>query len=142
MKTYWMLRGNLLPLAEPKAIDALWPEISPLLERVADYRVTVDDIYDFVMDKNWMLWVCQVPDALEVTSVVITEFIEYPQVTNLRVIFLSGDDEDWACGMGVFEDFARINQCHDVEVLGRKGWERVLKSRGFKLNFITLSKRM
>lgn len=137
-----MLRGSLLPLVEPTAIDNLWPQIAPLLERVADNRVTVDDIYNLVVDKRWTLWLCQVPDTLEITSVVITEFIEYPQVTNLRVIFLSGDDEDWAYGMGVFEDYARINQCHEVEVLGRKGWQRLLKSRGFNLNFITLSKRI
>jgi hypothetical protein len=137
-----MLRGSLLPINRTDAIDALWPSIEEKLERVADDKVHVSDIYDFVIDGVWMLWACQVPETSEITSVVVTEFINYPQVTNLRVIFLSGDDEDWAYGMSVFEDFARINKCHDVEVLGRKGWERVLKDRGFKLNHITLSKRI
>ena len=137
-----MLRGNLLPLCETGAIHDLWPTIEPMLTRVADEKVTVSDIYDFVMDGTWMLWVCQIPDTEEITSVIVTEFIRYPQVCNLRVIFLSGDDEDWAYGMTVFEDFARINTCHEVEVLGRKGWERVLKDQGFKLNHITLSKRI
>ena len=126
----------------PNSIDTLWPTLEHMLERVADHKVDQNDIYSFVMDGTWLLWVCQVPETSEITSVIITEFIHYPQVTNLRVIFLSGDDENWAYGMSVFEDFARINQCHDVEVLGRKGWERVLKDRGFKLNHITLSKRI
>lgn len=137
-----MLRGKLHPVFDANAIDHYWPLVAPLLDRVADHKVHVDDMYSFVTDGSWILWVCQIPDTDEITSVIITEFIEYPQVTNLRVIFLSGDDEDWAYGMSVFEDFARINQCHDVEVLGRKGWERVLKSRGFKLNHITLSKEI
>jgi len=137
-----MLRGNLHPVINSTAIDDLWPTLEHMLERVADHKVNQNDIYNFVMDGTWTLWVCQIPETLEVTSVIITEFIHYPQVTNLRVIFLSGDDENWAYGMSVFEDFARINQCHDVEVLGRKGWERVLKDRGFKLNHITLSKRI
>ena len=137
-----MLRGNLYPVFDARAIDNIWPVVEHLLKRVEDHKVHVSDMYEFVRQGDWLLWVCQIPDTNEITSVIITEFIEYPQVTNLRVIFLSGDDEDWAYGMSVFEDFARINQCHDVEVLGRKGWERVLKSRGFKLNHITLSKEI
>lgn len=137
-----MLRGNLLPLTSASAIDNLWPDIADKLGRVADEKVHVQDVYDFVMDGTWMLWVCQVPESSEITTVIVTEFIHYPQVTNLRIVFLSGDDEDWAYGIHVFEDFARINQCHDIEVLGRKGWERVLRDRGYKLNHITLSKRI
>lgn len=137
-----MLRGKLYPVFNAQAIDNIWPVAEHLLKRVEDHKVHLSDMYEFVRQGVWMLWVCQIPDTNEITSVIITEFIEYPQVTNLRVIFLSGDDEDWAYGMSVFEDFARINQCHDVEVLGRKGWERVLKSRGFKLNHITLSKEI
>jgi hypothetical protein len=137
-----MLKGKLLPVLNTTAIDNLWSFIEPMLDDVADEKVHVNDIYNFVLDGTWVLWVCQIPDTHEITSVVVTEFIHYPQVCNLRVIFLSGNDEDWAFGMSVFEDFARINHCHDVEVLGRKGWERVLKKRGFKLNHITLSKRI
>lgn len=137
-----MLRGNLLPLCETGAIDNLWPTIEHMLERVTDEKVGVSDVYDFVIDGRWMLWVCQIPDTLEITSVLVTEFIHYPQVCNLRVVFLSGDDEDWAYGIAVFEDFARINGCHEVEILGRKGWERVLRDKGFSLNHITLSKRI
>jgi len=137
-----MLRGNALPLFETGAINNLWPTIENLLTRVTDEKVGVSDVYDFVIDGRWMLWVCQIPDTLEITSVLVTEFIHYPQVCNLRVVFLSGDDEDWAYGIAVFEDFARINGCHEVEILGRKGWERVLRDKGFSLNHITLSKRI
>ena len=137
-----MLRGNLLPLTNMIAVDEMWPQIEDLLDRVADERVLVEDIYQFVSEGRWMLWVCEVPDTFVLTTVIITEFIEYPQVTNLRIIFLSGDDEDWAYGIHVFEDFARVNKCHSLEVLGRKGWERVLREQGYKLNYITLSKRI
>ena len=137
-----MLRGNLLPLCETGAIDNLWPTIEHMLTRVTDEKVGVSDVYDFVMDGTWMLWVCQIPDTLEITSVLVTEFVHYPRVCNLKVIFLSGDDEDWSYGIAVFENFARINGCHEVEISGRKGWERVLKDQGFRLNHITLSKRI
>lgn len=137
-----MSRGTLSPLTNMIAVDEMWPQIEVLLDRVADEKVSTEDIYRFVAEGRWMLWVGEVPDTFVLTAVIITEFIEYPQVTNLRIIFLSGDDEDWAYGIQVFEDFARVNKCHSLEVLGRKGWERVLRDQGYKLNFITLSKRI
>lgn len=137
-----MLKGNLLPLTNMIAVNDMWPQIETLLHRVADEKVTVEDIYHFVAEGRWLLWICEVPNDMSLTSVIVTEFIEYPQVTNLRIIFLSGDDEDWAYGIRTFEDFARINKCHSLEVLGRKGWERVLRESGYKLNYITLSKRI
>jgi hypothetical protein len=137
-----MLSGNLHPVTNMYAVEEMWPQIEPLLDRVADEKVTLEDIYRFVMEGRWMLWVIENPDSFILTTVIITEFIEYPQVTNLRIIFLSGDDEDWAYGIHVLEDFARVNKCHTLEVLGRKGWERVLRGRGYKLNYITLGKRI
>jgi len=137
-----MLVGESYPLVHPRAINNRWPEIAPLLERVADPKVTLDDIYTFCMDGTWVLWVRQDPETSQVTDVAVTEFIEYPQVHNLRVIFLSGNDQDWSSGIDIFEKYAGINQCHAIEVHGRKGWERVLKNRGFGLDHITLSKRI
>ena len=130
---------GVLPLIEVGAVHELWPNIVHLLERIADEKLTVSDIYDLIIDGTWTLWV---PDTGEITTVIVTEFIRYPQVCNLRVVILSGGGEDWPYGMRVFEDFARINKCHAIEILGRKGWERVLKDNGFKLNHITLSKRI
>src|SRR5210317_1283524 len=116
-----MLSGNLHPVTNMCAVEEMWPQIEPLLDRVADEKVTLEDIYRFVMEGRWMLWVIEKPDSFILTTVIITEFIEYPQVNNLRIIFLSGDDEDWAYGIHVLEDFARVNKCHTLEVLGRKG---------------------
>lgn len=137
-----MLNGESFPLVSTKAIDALWPTIDMLFSRVVNDKVHMEDIYNFCLDGTWLLWLHQVPETGEITSAAITEFIEYPQVTNLRVVLLSGDDGDWLSGMSIFERFARINQCAYVEIHGRKGWERVLKNGGYNLSHITLSKRI
>ena len=137
-----MLNGDTFPLVSVKAIDVLWPTIEILLSRVSDNKVHTDDIYDLCMDGRWLLWVRQVPDTGEITAAAITEFIEYPQVTNLKILFLSGNDGDWLSEVSIFERFARINQCASVEIHGRRGWERVLKNGGYNLSHITLNKRI
>jgi hypothetical protein len=137
-----MLNGDIFPLVSVKAIDVLWPTIKILLSRVSDNKVHTDDIYDLCMDGHWLLWVRQAPNTSEITAAAITEFIEYPQVTNLKILFLSGDDGDWLSEVSIFEHFARINQCASVEIHGRRGWERVLKNGGYELSHITLSKRI
>jgi hypothetical protein len=142
MTTRGYLRGKLLPVFNTEAIDQCWSNIEGLLERIVDEKVGLQDIYKLISTGEWVLWLCQVPDTEEITSVVITTFIAYPRVKNLRIIFLSGDDEDWSYGIEVFEDFARINKCHDVEILGRKGWERTLRDRGYEFQNVTLRKRI
>ena len=123
------------PILELNTVYNLWPKISPLLERLVDEKVSLDDIYDLIMDRRWLLWLNN-----ELSAVIVTEFIYYPQVTNLRIVLLAGDDVDWAEGIHVFEDFARINQCHSVEISGRQGWQRVLKDQDYRLSHVNLSK--
>lgn len=136
------LRGRLLPVFDIAAIDEHWPNIEGLLNRIVDESVGLTDIYKLIASGEWVLWLCMVPESREITTVVVTTFIQYPQVKNLRIIFLSGDDEDWAHGIGVFEDFARNNLCHAIEILGRKGWERTLRDSGYEFQNITLRKRI
>lgn len=142
MATRGYLTGTLLPVFNTAAIDQHWIKLEKLFERIVDEKVSLTDIYNLVSTGEWVLWVCQVPETGEITAVVVTTFIQYPQIQTLRIIFLSGDNEDWSFGIGVFEDFARINKCHDVEILGRKGWERTLKDRGYEFQNVTLSKRI
>lgn len=136
------LKGKLLPVFNTEAIDQHWSEVGVLLERIVDEKVGHDDIYNLISTGEWILWLCQIPETGEITTVIVTTFIQYPKIKNLRIIFLSGDDEDWSFGIETFEDFARINKCHDVEILGRKGWERTLRDRGYEFQNVTLRKRI
>lgn len=137
-----MWTGESMPLVAPRAIEQIWDTIDPLLDRIADAKVHKEDIYRLCLDGTWMLWVNRIPETDKLISLAVTEFIEYPQLTNLRVVFLSGDDGDWLSGISIFEKFARVNKCSEVEIHGRKGWERVLKNGGYDLSHITLRKRI
>ena len=132
--------GNLSQMLNVDAIDNRWSDISKLLECLEDDRVNIDNIYDKIVDGEWHLWVAVDSDD-SIYSVAVTTFIHYPLVTNLRIVFLAGEFEKWAEIIRIFEQFALINDCHEVEIKGRKGWERVLRDRGYELKSVTLMKR-
>jgi len=133
--------GNLSQMISVDAIDNRWSDISKLLACLEDDRVNIDNIYDKIVDGDWHLWVA-FNDDKTIYSVAITCFVYYPLVTNVRVVFLAGEHEDWADIIRIFEEFAKINDCHEVEIKGRKGWERVLRDRGYELKSVTLMKRI
>lgn len=134
--------GNLSQVISTRAIDNHWSVISTYLTRLVDEKCTLEDMYTNVVEGYWHLWVATDYDTNEIYAVAITAFVDYPQCTNLRMIFVSGDGENWPIALKVFEHFALVNGCHDVEIKGRKGWERVLRDRGYELKSVTLRKRI
>lgn len=134
--------GNLSLMISIQAIDKNWSDITKFLERLVDEKCSLEDMYNKITDGDWHLWVATDYDTNMIYAVAITAFIEYPRSTNLRMIFVSGDGENWPIALKVFEHFALVNDCHEVEVLGRKGWERVLRDRGYELKSVTLRKRI
>lgn len=133
--------GNLSHMISVNAIDNRWSEISNLLACLVDERLNLKNIYDKIVSGEWHLWVA-FDDDQTIYSVAVTCFVYYPLVTNVRVVLLSGEHEKWADIIRIFEEFAKINDCHSVEIKGRKGWERVLRKRGYESKSVTLRKRI
>ena len=131
----------LSPITNMEVVAARAEEIQDLLERVEDRHVMVKDMEAHVRSGEWLLWLVT-DEAQVIHALAITTFVYYPRLTAFRIIFTAGDNEDWANRMGELETFAAANGAAEVEVLGRKGWERVLKARGFEFQNITLTKRI
>ena len=138
---YEGLRGRLQPVFHIQAINEHWEDIRVHLEAVADNKCTVKDMYESVSNGRWLLWVSEIDDS-KPPFMVITQFVEYPSSTSLRIVFLAGGDEDWGTGIKILEDFAKTNKCREIEIIGRRGWERVLKPSGYGLQNIILSKEI
>lgn len=47
---------------------------------------------------------------------------------------------EWLEDLAVMEKWALEHGIHKVEIMGRKGWEKTLKSLGYSFEFITVSK--
>ena len=95
------------------------------------------DIVDGIISGNMQLW-------LGANGCAITEIVVYPNKKVLHV-FLAGGDK----GLGIKQitdmhddaiEFGKQQGCVGMTVTGRKGWKKVLQSRGWSEQFTTLLK--
>ena len=97
------------------------------------------DIVDGVMSGHMQLW-------SGANGCAVTEILVYPNKKILHV-FLAGG----AKGHGIDQitdmhdsavEFAKRENCQGMTVSGRAGWKKILASRGWKQQFVTLAKEI
>lgn len=103
-------------------------EARRLLEAAAahDGLQTADDALEAVQDDEAQLWAGE-------KSVMVTRVTDYSQ-SRLATIWLAGGDMDELVEtmLPQVETWAKENGCDGIALAGRKGWQRVLASRGFE----------
>ena len=115
-----------------------WHWIDPLLNRIeADTGLSTEDLLTRIQRGEYQLW--GVPGGVCVTSVT-----DLPQFRVCTVLQLAGDGlSEWFDPlMDAIEDWARQLGCKYVEEYGRKGWERIGKSRGYERAFTVMRKKL
>lgn len=95
-------------------------------------RFTSHDIFEFVLNGQGQLWGAFHKDAP--VGITVTRVIQYPRKKCLDVVFLGGEDWDgWRDAMyDIVERWARDTGCEAIESLGRSGFARVFKQRGYQ----------
>ncbi len=117
-------------LIYPEHIPMVWPTSAPLLIKPIERscgRLSVDSVYSWLMAGKFQLWV--VREGNDTLAALVTEIRNYP--TGLRtfnVMLLGGVfREKWLHLWPELANWARAQGCTRAELVGRKGWERVLK---------------
>ena len=118
----------------PDHLFSCYPHIKHLLMRAVETsngRYSLNDLLKEIYESDQQLWICYDGDPIEYRSICTTKMQEYPKCKLLGIVYASGDDmESWRDPLlDVLERFALDNGCSGLEMIGRRGWERVLKSR-------------
>lgn len=99
------------------------------------------DITDSIQKGDKQVWVHSTEDLF--TGTVITEIIQYPRKKTCQIIYLGGDSSlKFLDELQVIEEWARLNNCVDIQVIGRKGWLRVLKNQDYRERYTTVGKEL
>ncbi len=108
-----------------------WLKAKPLLEKAIKHQkeYTIDDIHDKISQGIFLLW----PGK---QSVMITEFIDFPRLRAMNLLFCGGDYEELASMLPSLEAFAKNAGATKLFGGGRKGWLRKIKHLGFKPEYI------
>lgn len=116
-------RAVLIFPIPPWDVPALWPKVSPLLQKALarQTELEIDDVKQLCMNQSLQLW--YVPDS----HALATQIQNHPRL-RICMIVLCGGTGLWQRKpvMEALEGYARAMQCQEIRIQGRRGWSRVL----------------
>lgn len=65
-------------------------------------------------------------------SAAVTEVVEYAKKKVIHVFLAGGDLDEIAAGINSVAAWGKAMGCDSMTISGRRGWERVLDTHGFK----------
>ena len=119
-----------LVLLTPENIVEYWHLIKESIEdalKKGTGESSLFDIYKKLINGNAQAWVV-LKDDKDMVAVATTEFIEWSQYKSLHLITVTGEGwDEYKYLHAELEQFAKDSGCKDVQVWGRKGWEKKLE---------------
>lgn len=130
--------GIEVSLVPKEYVAGVWPEVKDFMAAAAaqtEGRYNVDDVYDLIVEHNYLLWVAFSPTKMH--GGVVTCFLNYPRKKALHVMFLGGvGAKQWKdATMLTLRKWAEDSECDVIETSGKFNWEeswrQVFKDDGF-----------
>jgi hypothetical protein len=112
-----------------------WARCRPWIEAALPYAKgthTIEDIEAGVAKGEYTLW----PGD---RSAAITEIHQFPRARFLHVFLAGGDLAELRDEMvPMWRIYAKLKGCSRLTLCGRRGWERALKSQGWRSDLVCL----
>lgn len=133
-----------------KMVPAVFPTVVPLLAQTLTSgrlgvmgRLDTDDLFRLLLEVRvapdgtqgtaMQLFLAIDTKREQVLGALVTEILDYPKKRVLSLAFLGGIDMPrWADCIKDLELWAKDAGCHQVEIPGRHGWERVFRALGYR----------
>ena len=126
----------------PVALDMIWEQVGPLLEKVIPNtyeRESIESIKQKIKNKDVILWILW-NDIKDIKGVVTTKIIVYPHKKVCWWGFMAAKDnkiKDWFLIMvDTLTKYSKTNDCDTIEFVGRKGWFKQFQRTNIKLQNI------
>lgn len=114
-----------------------WLRCKPWIEGALEYTdgaFTIADIERGLSEHRYHFWPGE-------KAAIVTEFINYPQYRALNFFLIGGDLTELTEKMEpAIATWATLAGCKRILGIGRKGLERVMKSKGYRPVWVCLSK--
>ena len=129
----------------PKDVGLIWKQIEPLLLKpleIDGFAYMPKDIFDSLLKKKMQLWISWNVKTNNVEAAIVTEIIDYPRLRSCRYFLAGGTNmKSWFNPIKErIEQWAKLNKCQRIELVGRKGWVKWLKD--YKQKHIILMKEL
>lgn len=112
------------------------------IQRALEYsdEEDIDDVFRACVDERRLLLLIY-EDNVKVGDVTV-ETVEYDQIKALRVVTLSGEGyQRWKGALDAFlTNWAKDEGYDRIELMGRKGNQKILKELGYKPRYLFMTK--
>lgn len=127
-------------------VPLLWDQIVPMLELPIEHsngELSVEGMYERIMDDQMLVLTIYVENKL--SACVTVEKKEFATgKTTLNCTTVGGSDmNEWMDQLNdVLEGLAKDYGCEEIYIVGRPGWERMLKKLNYKKIHTVVSRKV
>ncbi len=131
-------------------LDDVWNLVNKDISDALSYSGNHTDaqfVYDCVKENKmqlWVVWDKDKPTTIDkYYGVVVTEIVKRKLIQSCNVFIVTGRHrQKWQHLVKVLEDFALENNCTNMELIARKGWQRIMEQFDYKQTHIVLEKQI
>ena len=131
-------------------LDDVWSLVKKDISDALSYSGDHTDsqfVYDCVKEKKMQLWVVWDKDKKTTIDkyygVVVTEIVKRKLIQSCNIFIVTGRHrQQWQHLISVLEDFAIENNCTNMELIARKGWQRIMEQFDYKQTHVVLEKQI
>tara|TARA_R100001163_G_C4891233_1_gene84102 strand:- start:39 stop:482 length:444 start_codon:yes stop_codon:yes gene_type:complete len=129
-------------------IDDVWNLVKKDIQEALSYSGNHTDsnfVFETLKQEKFQLWI--VWDKEKKTTlekyygVVVTEVVQRKLRKSCNIFVVTGRHrQKWQHLISVLEDFALEQECNNMELIARKGWERIMEQFNYKRTHVVLEK--
>ena len=131
-----------------KKIDEVWSLVKNNIQEALNYsgnQVDLDFVYKTLQADNFQLWIVWDEDKKTVqeqyNGVLVTEIIQRKLKKSCHIYIMTGKNrQQWQHLIKVIEDFAEQEECNNMELIARPGWQKILQNYNYKRTHVVLDK--
>ena len=131
-------------------LEDVWSLVKKDISEALSYSGNHTDaqfVYDCIKESKmqlWVVWDKDKPTTLEkYYGVVVTEIIKRKLIQSCNIFIVTGKHrQKWQHLISVLEDFATDNDCTNMELIARKGWQRIMEQFDYKQTHVVLEKQI
>lgn len=110
-------------------VERVWPAVAPFIERfiekTGEHRWNLEDIKKAILERDMQLWAIENEGLI--STVIITEIINYPRVRECSVFMVSGSRaDDWRDSVQEMVVWAAEQGCHYISTMARPGFAKAM----------------
>jgi hypothetical protein len=126
------VQTGLMPV---ELLDTFWPRIEELLDKLPHTweGYTKNYFYDAISAHKVQVWLAAKDEKIRFC--LFTRVGQLPAYRTLELFWASGEgmpDQAAPTLEAVLDEFAVRQGCTEIQVIGRRGWEKILKKWGFR----------